>query len=194
MEYGYKFKNILKDVPKAYIDADISKIEPQIAKQWEDIFHRIAPLRFFYLYGGTGVGKTYTAYAIKKLLSDNNHSAVVVKNTAIIKAIKNSFNFCRDDDPRFDEILDDNDFLRDISLYKGLLIIDDIGSAEKDTPAVIDRYFEIIDERSENGRPMSFTSNFSPNELVPKIGKRTVDRMMMECDPIELVGINRRLQ
>lgn len=190
----YKLKNLINNVPEAYKNAQMSDIEPAISKRMEDmIIQRTQPFRTFYLYGDTGVGKTFTAYAIRKFLLDNDLSAVVVKSTAIIRAIRNTFNFCREEDPRFDEILDDKDFWEDISMYNGLLIIDDVGSTEKDTPAVLDRYFEIIDARCEDKKFTSFTSNFSPNELVPKMGKRTVDRMMMCCDPIELVGINRRM-
>lgn len=191
MGYRDKFWRIKENVPEIYKNAQINEIDAGIAKRFNEmLILKTQKFRGFYIYGNTGVGKSHIAYALTKI----HQWIVVVKSTTITKAIKNTFNFCVDnEDPQYEQIQDDIDFLEDITHFVGLLIIDDIGSAEKDSQAVVDRYFEIIDERSENKRWMSFTSNLNPNELTLKFGKRMVDRMLMGCDVIELVDINRRM-
>lgn len=82
----------------------------------------------------------------------------------------------------------------------GFLVLDDLG-AEKATPFSTSLFHRLIDARYSEGLPTIITSNFSLNELVPRLAtdadetleaERIVDRIRELALAIELSGPNRR--
>lgn len=176
-----KYKNACMDSVNEIIRADFNKI----MENREMTNHGI------YLYGEPGIGKTYTAYAISEFLNKNHLTTRVVDFMDIINTSKKTFKGRPDNDsPESEDINDAFDFLEDLSTYKGLLIIDDIGSV-KLTEAPKDILFGIIDERYQNELKTMYTSNLSPKQLVEQVGERIMSRII-ESDVINLTGVDRR--
>jgi len=62
-----------------------------------------------------------------------------------------------------------------------LLVLDDLG-AEKTSEWVNDRLYLIVNRRYESGKPVVVTTNLSLDELIRKVGERTVSRLCEICE------------
>lgn len=175
-----------------YIEASVKNINPQIA---EIINNSIKQRKgkSMYIHGDSGVGKTYAAYAIYNLVNENNLPCAVVRSLDIVDAIKTTFGGIPPvDSPHYEHILEMSEFLKELSIYKGLLIIDDIGS-EKPSEGVVVKMFQIINDRYEWMYHTIYTSNLSLNELRDRIGDRIVGRIAEDCICVNLEGNNKRV-
>jgi len=164
-----------EDVPKK-LQAHISKIQ-QTRKG-------------LYIHGSVGSGKTHIIYAIGKHLESpkdlNNRIHVRVYNcTDLLREIRNDF-ACTDPYSK-------KHILESVLEFRGLLILDDIGS-EKLSDWVLETFYSIVNKRYEDMIPTIFTSNLPLSELAERIGDRTVSRMVESCDVFELSGEDRRLK
>jgi len=178
-------------ISQRYTNATIKNINPKIAEMVEESVKKRKGQNL-YIFGDSGVGKTYIAYAIYNFVKDNDLPCAVVKNLDIVDAIKGTFiGLPEQDNPRYNEILAKLDLLKELETYKGLLIIDDVG-VEKSSEAVIVKLFQIINERYEWMLPTIYTSNYDLNELKEKVGDRIVGRMAEDCIVIKLEGENKR--
>ena len=74
-----------------------------------------------------------------------------------------------------------------------LLILDDIG-AEKVTDWVQDTLFRMVDGRYRREKPIFYTSNLKPKELVDKLGQRIYDRILETTYQIENKATSYRLE
>lgn len=179
------------EVKPRYKNASVKNISPDIAKIIEDSIKKKNP-PCLYILGDTGVGKTYIAYAIYNIVTQHGLPCAVVRGLDIVEAIKGTFTGLPPyDSPHFESVLGMTNFLKDLSSYKGLLIIDDIGS-EKSSEAVIVKLFQIINDRYEWMYPTTYTSNLDLNELSDKVGDRIVGRIVEDCEIIKLEGNNKR--
>jgi len=174
-----------------YISASIDEIDQGVA----DIVKKSIQERkgqSMYIYGDTGVGKSYIAYAIYNLVKKHNLPCAVVRSLDIVEATKATFmGLPSVDHPEYENIHNMSKFLKELGTYKGLLIIDDIGS-EKSSEGVAVKLFQIINDRYEWMNHTIYTSNLNLNELKEKVGDRIVSRIVEDCKIIKIEGEDKR--
>ncbi|MBJ7355505.1 MAG: ATP-binding protein, partial [Thermoleophilaceae bacterium] len=74
-----------------------------------------------------------------------------------------------------------------------LLHLDDLG-AEQQTEWVLEQLYSIVNERYEDGKAITITTNLLGQELSDQIGERTVSRLIEICgDPLPLFGSDKRV-
>lgn len=174
MKTPARYENVQwKDVPK--------KLQEHILKIKE---HR----RGLYIHGTVGSGKTHLMYAIGKGVEESevvNLRARAYSCTDLLRQIREDFN---QTDP-----YSRKHTLEDLLEFRGLLMIDDIGS-EKLSEWVLETFYTIVNKRYEEMLPTVFTSNLELHELAERIGDRTVSRIVESCDVFEVTGDDRRLK
>lgn len=168
------------------------KVPPRFEKaKWEDVPNVIRETvekmagsrKGLFLHGGVGAGKTHIAYGIAKHVYEENRKLVKVWNSAeLMERIRNSF-----DDQT------DRELFNDLLEYKGLLVIDDIGS-EKPSPWVTERFYMLVNRKYNDMMPVIFTSNDDIQKVAENLGERTASRIVEMCEVIELSGKDRRLE
>lgn len=139
-----------------------------------------------FLTGNVGTGKTHLLAAIidyiariKKRLGLNS---IVYRTTPVmLSEIRNSY-----ENKNFEEVI--NNF-KD----SHLLIIDDLG-AEKTTDWALDIFFEIIDYRYSELKPVIIASNLTDLEIKQKLDERVMSRIYEMCKGLKLTGKDYRLE
>ena len=132
------------------------------------------------LYGGVGTGKTYIAAAIANALVDEGISAMVTNFARIANKMQESFEGRQA-------------YLDSLNRFE-LLVIDDL-AAERKTEFMQEIVFNVIDARYRSGKPMIITTNLPIEELSKPQDdseKRTFDRILERCFPIEVKGESNR--
>lgn len=130
--------------------------------------------------GNVGTGKTHLIAAIidyiARIKKRKQLNKIVYRNaTSLLNEIRSSY--------------DSDSFDRVISRFKEahLLIIDDLG-AEKTTDWVLDIFFEIIDYRYAELKPVIIATNLTPAEIKAKLDERIMSRIYEMCIGIKLTG------
>jgi DNA replication protein DnaC len=138
-----------------------------------------------FIHGAVGTGKTHIAYGIAKHVYEDMRKKVMVVNSAeLLGKIRSSFN------NRFE-----GDYLDDILTFKGLLVIDDLGSERlTDTGFVEEQFYLIINRKYNDMLPVVFTSNFDVSQLSERLGERVASRLVEMCEIIELGGDDKRMK
>lgn len=180
-----KLENANKVIPKIFSDASLDKIKSEPLRGMIKEFFGKRDHIGFYLHGEPGVGKTFTAYAIFKYIDSEGGPVRLIKAMDIIDAVKAGYEGFAGDKTLYQQ--DMANFLQDLSSFKGVLIIDDIGS-EKFSEAVTTEYYKIVNERYEEMRPTIYTSNLSLGELSDKIGDRIVSRIIRTTKAVKLTN------
>jgi len=179
-----KLENANKVIPKIFSEATLEKIKNEPLKEMiKEFFEKKDHIGFF-IQGEPGVGKTFVAYAIFKYINDLGGPVRLIKAIDIIDAVKAGYNVSGE------KTLYQQDmeyFLVDLAKFKGVLIVDDIGT-EKFSEAVITEYYRIVNERYEEMRPTIYTSNFGLGELSDKVGDRIVSRIQRTTTAVELTN------
>ncbi|MBE3549832.1 MAG: ATP-binding protein [Brockia lithotrophica] len=147
--------------------------------------------RGIYLYGTFGVGKSFIAACVANELVERGHSVYFVYVPSLVLELRAS--------------LDGGEFLPKLAelVQADLLILDDIG-AENATAWVRDEILmPLLQGRTQAGRPILFTSNLSPQDLLDnyllgasdiEAGKvyRLIERIRSYADVYHVKGRNRR--
>lgn len=138
----------------------------------------------FYLYGSVGTGKTFSAYAIARLLYANKTDVKVRSYIDMLDKIKSSF-----DKPGSD------DYVNDLLFKNDVLILDDLGS-EKITDWSIEILYKLINKRYENMMGLILISNHSIKDLSEQYGDRITSRIteMMQGNIVKFTGKDRRMK
>ncbi|MHB1334496.1 MAG: DnaA ATPase domain-containing protein [Candidatus Humimicrobiaceae bacterium] len=139
-----------------------------------------------FLTGTVGTGKTHLLSAIidyiARVKKSLNFNDIIYRTTpAMLNEIRNSY--------------ENKDFEDVINKFKDchLLIIDDLG-AEKTTDWVLDIFFEIIDSRYADLRPVIIASNLTAIEIKQKLDERIMSRIYEMSMGIKLTGSDWRLE
>lgn len=172
-----KLENFIKSkIPLRFKDANLINTNKIIQDYYNnDVFKE----KSLYLYGGCGVGKTYSIYALAIYLMVNKYSLCIFNLIDLLNKIRLSYNR----EKSYIEKLYDVEFL----------IIDDIGK-EKVSEWVSEQLYSLINHRYENMKTTIFTSNLTLNELSEKAGYESiVSRIAEMCEVYELTGQDRRL-
>jgi DNA replication protein DnaC len=149
-----------------------------------------------FLHGPTGTGKTgLAAPAFKQLIADCDggvywtHKGFMTRVHQCIKAAASA----RRRDSESTE-MDPDDFIDDVQNAPAL-VLDELGagsSVNPERPFAEETLFDVINFRYDEGLPTIFVSNFSLDELVQRIGERTVWRIVEMSEVVHLDGPNLR--
>lgn len=125
--------------------------------------------------GASGVGKSHLAVAIIQSLMAMGVPCLFKTVPGLLESARRAF-----DDPERPDVF---------GTAKGaeVLVLDDLG-AERPTEWAQERLFDLINHRYVDGLSLVATTNLGPDELSPRIGYRTVSRLMEMCEWVEIHG------
>ena len=130
------------------------------------------------IYGEPGNGKTYVSSCIANRLMERLTPVICISVNGILDKIKQTFNTWGSEG--------EETIIRSLS-NADLLVLDDLGTEQdKDWPKTV--IYNILDNRYRNRLPLIVTTNISLKELEAKYHKRTYDRLIEMCTPVENDG------
>jgi DNA replication protein DnaC len=139
--------------------------------------------RGFWFFGDVGTGKTSLAMLVSKSALEAGRSVAIYSMPRLLADIKETY----EDGSRHSYME-----LFDRLCGVDLLHIDDLG-AEKRTEWVLEQLYAIVNERWQEQKSMTVTTNLvDPDELRAQIGARTVSRITEMCVQIPIMGRDRR--
>jgi DNA replication protein DnaC len=127
------------------------------------------------LVGSYGCGKTHLTAAIIHRLAEQGIGGVFVVVPELLRAIRKGYNSTDESADKLVSLTED----------APLLALDDLG-AEKPSEWVREQLYVIINRRYENMLPTIITTNCSTQELVDRIGQRTVSRLIEMTTPYKI--------
>lgn len=134
------------------------------------------------LFGTVGTGKSFAAACVANALIDRGIPARMTNFAHIRNAIQKDFEGRQD-------------YLDSLNKFP-LLILDDL-AAESQTEYMQEIVFSVIDARSRAGLPLIITTNLTAEQMKkPKdhTYKRVFSRLLGMCIPIEVKGLDRRME
>lgn len=145
----------------------------------------IAKHRSLYLYGPTGVGKTFLTNCIAKELIESSHSVIYVSSIRLFDILANN-TFKKN-------IVDDAKDLADSLLDCDLLIIDDLGT-EMVNSFTASALFNCINERHLRRKSVIISTNLSLAELRQTYSERVFSRITSNYTLLKVYGDDLRLK
>ena len=136
-----------------------------------------------FLYGDTGVGKTFLSYCIAKELLDTTHSVIYYSAFDLFDA------FAKKTFANTDESQDRNDYILDCDL----LIIDDLGT-ELTNNFVASQFFLCINERILRKKSTIISTNLTLGNFMERYSERVFSRVSSSYTMIKLIGNDIRIQ
>ena len=152
-------------------------IAKRYVSKWDEVLAKNIGLL---LWGNTGSGKTFTAHCIANALIDREIFVRLYSVSELIQCMGN-----RDTRP---------ETVRRLRAAP-LVIVDDVG-AERGTESSREMLCAAIDERSEAGKPLIVTTNYTLNEMrqcQAREQQRIFDRLTALCVPVAVIGESRRV-
>lgn len=151
-----------------------------------DLDSNLSQGRSVWLMGEVGTGKTTLAMLIAKSALERGHSVAIYSLPKLMARIRRTY----EAEPGEDDYLAFFERLTSVDL----LHLDDLG-AQRDTDWVTEQLYSIVNQRYEDGRAVTVTSNVLPNEAAERIGARTVSRLAEMCGDFQLhiEGFDRRI-
>lgn len=135
-----------------------------------------------FLYGGTGVGKTFLSNCVAKELLDRNHSVIYFSATQLFEVFKkNAYEKSIEAAEDYQNIFDCE-----------VLIIDDLGT-EVANSYTNSQLFTCINERIIRKKSTIISTNLSLNELVDTYSERTFSRISKNYTLLKLFGDDLRM-
>jgi DNA replication protein DnaC len=122
--------------------------------------------------GPVGCGKTHLAIAVLQKIIDKGYSGLYYNSPNLLRDIRATFDQGSE--------LTENDLLEEVT-STDLLVFDDVG-AENSTQFVLDRFYLVINERYEAGKPIVVTTNLDHEALENRLGERIVSRLTEMCE------------
>ncbi|UKS53936.1 ATP-binding protein [Mycoplasma feriruminatoris] len=133
-----------------------------------------------YLYGNSGIGKTYMFKVLANTLASKNKTVIFSTLRSLIDKLKESFN---------SNEINSSELLKKIKNVD-FLFLDDIGGENLSLWARDDFLFEVLNYRLENKKPTFFTSNFSIDLLEKNLQfTRQYNNFLTSKDVFELEKI-----
>lgn len=167
------------DIDRTAVDA--------VRRYVADLDQNLAAGHSVWLMGDVGTGKTTLAMLIAKSALERGHSVAIYSLPKLLARIRRTYQA----EPGEDDYLGFFERLTSIDL----LHLDDLG-AQRDTDWVTEQLYSIINQRYEDGRAVTVTSNVLPDEAAEQIGDRTVSRLSEMCGDYQLhiAGEDRRIE
>jgi DNA replication protein DnaC len=123
--------------------------------------------------GSVGCGKTHLAVAILEKIIEKGYSGLYYNSPSLLRDIRATFDQGNE--------MREEDLLEEVTTTD-MLVFDDVG-AENSTQFVLDRFYLIINERYEAGKPIIVTTNLNKEEMENRLGSRIVSRLAEMCNP-----------
>lgn len=145
--------------------------------KWEEVRRKNIGLLFW---GNTGTGKTFVSQCICNSLIDREIPIVYMTAMGLIALL-------------MDKSTERETFVKRIQ-EAPLFVLDDLG-AERDTAFAREQICAIVDARSEAGKPMIITTNYTITEMKETQDQqlqRVFNRILGCCVPVAVVGTSRR--
>ena len=153
----------------------------QAALEFVDTFN--TEFRNLFLYGDTGVGKTFLSNCIAKELIDKSHSVIYFTAHELFDTLAKS-KFGKDESA--DEM---NEHIFDCDL----LIIDDLGT-ELANSFTVSQFFLCINERILRRKSTIISTNLSLESIVNTYSERTFSRITSNYTMLKLTGDDIRIK
>jgi DNA replication protein DnaC len=135
-----------------------------------------------YLYGDTGLGKTYLCNCIAKELLDRGYSVLYLTAPQLFKTVE-AIRFGRErGDAEY--ILNEK---MEFVYSADLLIIDDLGS-EFSTAVTASEFFNILNTRLQSRKQMIFSTNLMPKDLSDSYSDRVTSRIIGNFTMLLFIG------
>ena len=139
-----------------------------------------------YLYGGTGVGKTFFAWhLVCAWITTGATGVLFITAPELLDRLRAGYN---------DGASVTADEVFEATKRAPVLVLDDIGSS-KVTDWVVERLFVLVDYREKHHLPTIYTSNYPIDGLRETLGARTVSRLRKHCGQhvIWVDGVDQRM-
>ncbi len=139
-----------------------------------------------FIYGVTGVGKTYLSNCIAKELIEAGHKVMYISAPAMFELMS---------DYAYNKSPDNTEIRVKLNKIKNddLLILDDLGT-ELGNTFTSSQLYTLLNERLTKGLSTVITSNISIKELKDKYDERIYSRIVGEYSLIKLIGDDLRLK
>lgn len=134
------------------------------------------------LWGSPGNGKSHLVAAAANELSAKGKTVVFQTAAELLERIRHTFRQKNTETER--EIIE-------ALTHCDVLVLDDIG-AEKISDWVLDVMFRIVDGRYRQNKPILYTTNYKPSQLLNRLGERIYDRMIETSTIVENQGTSYR--
>jgi len=151
------------------------------AREFVDTFDK--EFRNLFLYGDTGVGKTFLSNCIAKELMDKSYSVIYLSSFDLFDILARS---TFEKDIEADQM---NDFIFDCDL----LIIDDLGT-ELANSFTVSQLFLCLNERLLHKKSTIISTNLSLESLVEIYSERTFSRITSNYTMLKLTGDDIRIK
>ena len=139
----------------------------------------------FFFWGNVGAGKTHAASALaNELMQERLVEVLFLNMPSTVTRVKKTF-----DSPLKNEDKKIFDRMKEVEL----LIVDDLG-VEKFSDWLSDQFYQIIDHRWQNKKPMIITSNQSLEDLSSCYKPQVISRIWGCCKSIKFTEEDRRKQ
>ncbi|HNY26974.1 MAG TPA: ATP-binding protein [Candidatus Sumerlaeota bacterium] len=149
------------------------KLVLQAAEAFVSSFNfNAGPPRGLLIEGVVGCGKTHIAIAILREVIQKGYTGLYYNMVDLLSDIRSTYGDATE--------ASESDLLEEVNA-PDLLVLDDLG-AEKTSEWVNDRLYLIVNRRYESGKPVVVTTNLSLDELIRKVGERTVSRLCEICE------------
>ncbi len=133
------------------------------------------------LWGNTGTGKSYTAQCIANALIDQEIPVFYISAVDLVSSLMGK-------EQGREQLLKR---VRDVPLF----VLDDVGS-ERDTAFSREQLCSIIDTRSEAGKPLIVTTNYTISEMKDSRNDQAMQRLFNRitacCVPVAVTGTSKR--
>lgn len=136
-----------------------------------------------FIYGDTGVGKTFLSYCIAKELLNTTHSVIYYSAFDLFEA------FAQKTFSHSEESQDRNDYILDCDL----LIIDDLGT-ELTNSFVASQFFLCINERILKKKSTIISTNLTLSNFMDNYTERVFSRVSSNYTMVKLIGKDIRIQ
>lgn len=133
--------------------------------------------------GNYGRGKTQAATLTLADAAALGYRVERVKWGAFVRKVRATYH--RDSKQQEDELIR-------ALVDPDLILLDDVGAADRHTEHNERLLTAVIDERYDQGRPIILTTNLSRSELQEHLGGRAFDRLWNNCETIVFDGPNYR--
>ena len=187
-------------IPKRFENVNFEKDVPQTLK--DDLLKFKTEGKGLFLYGDSGTGKTHTAYAYLKKLSELGFGVAAFPAIDILRYIKEDIaTEGRDNAEWFNgnkffdgqSINDNLSFIEGLRDFKGVLFIDDFGT-EKGTEWMLEIFYSILNQRYADMLPTIITSNCDLDVIGQRMGDRISSRIIEMCRAYKMGGEDKRLK
>lgn len=167
-----------------WADLDLSHESWQVAREYaEDVGEMVRTQQSLIFVGDYGRGKTQAATMILMAGAEAGHQVERVKWGQFVRRVRATYNR--------DSKLNEDDLISAL-IAPHLLLLDDVGAADKHSDHNERLLTSVIDERYDRGRPVILTTNLGRGELEEHLGGRAFSRLWNKADTVVFDGPNYR--